>query len=87
MKKLWLLRPIRGLEPDPWSPWFDKCFGQVVRAESEDRARKIAVGVNYELGGPGDEGSGVWLDPDKTTCVELTGDGPEERIMSDFAAS
>lgn len=35
--KLWLLRPIKD-----WIPWYDKSFGFVIRAESEDAAREMA---------------------------------------------
>lgn len=42
--KLWLLRPIENLpiNDDPWSPWYDKSFGFVARATTENEARKIA---------------------------------------------
>ena len=41
--KLWLLRPREDLpyDKDPWEPWYDKAFGFVVRAETEERARAI----------------------------------------------
>lgn len=37
--KLWLLRPVVGLDENdnPWWPWYDKAFGFVVRAETEAR--------------------------------------------------
>lgn len=40
MKKLWLLRPIDENSP-PWTPWYDKAFGFVIRAESEREARRM----------------------------------------------
>lgn len=74
--RLWLLRPVTG-----WKPWYDSAFGFVVRAETEERARHIA---STEAG---DEGSVVWFDPAKTTCVELQAAGPEEIVLRDFAAA
>ena len=82
--KLWLLRPVKGL-PDndnPWDPWYDKPFGYVVRAKTEGEARKIA-----------EDKSGTalkkhtWLNPQYSTCVELTSDGLSEVIIEDFAAA
>ena len=39
--KLWLLRHIAG-RPE-WEPWYDKAFGHVVRAETEQQARELAA--------------------------------------------
>ena len=77
--KLWILRPIDGLVPDPWDNWYDKYFGFVVRAKSEDEARLIV-----SSGRCGDEGKEVWLDPSWTSCKHLTGDGNREVIIADF---
>lgn len=38
--KIWLLRPIDGC--DEWNPWYDKAFGFVVCANSEQEAREAA---------------------------------------------
>ncbi len=46
----------------------------VVRAPDYSAARGVACGE------AGDEGSAVWLDESKTTCVELTGVGECEAI-------
>ena len=35
--KLWLLKPIKR-----WTVWYDKAFGFVVRAATEDEARAAA---------------------------------------------
>lgn len=85
--KLWLLRPEhwgdgggneeRGL----WNPWYDKCFGVVVRAGSEETARLLASAES------GDEGDEAWLSPARTTCEELTADGPAEVVISDFRSA
>jgi hypothetical protein len=86
--KLWLLRPIDGLDEkrDPWSPWYDKVFGFVIRAESEMRARELATAKQA-----GEAGKvwakNPWLDPAFSTCVALSDDGAEEIVMVDFAAA
>lgn len=92
--KLWLLRPKPDIpeENDPWEPWYDKAFGFVVRAESEERARTLAndsggnetgeITTNvYRMGGD------PWLDPDFSTCVELTNVGVEAVIICDLRSA
>ena len=78
MTKIWLIEPIEGARDAegklPWQPWYDKAFGFVVAAATEDEARKLASEK------PGDEGAGVWLDPKLTSCREL-GQGEEPRIV------
>jgi hypothetical protein len=85
--KLWKLEPIT-----PWEPWFDKAFGFVVRAETEQEARKFAAAE------AGDEDAwrsdrdapgwrSVWEQPGKTTCVPLTAEGKAEVVLRDFAAA
>lgn len=85
--KLWLLRPVEGL-PDsgnPWEPWYDKAFGFVVRAQTESEAREIAHqnsgDEKREANGPSEE---PWRQPQFSTCVELTHDGPEGVVICDF---
>lgn len=98
--KLWLLRPADKYQNDidvpgnPWDPWYDKCFGFVIAAETEAKARELTVAAH-----PGDEvkyeydydkmvESSVfnpWLDPNYSTCVELTNDVEEGVIIRDFA--
>jgi hypothetical protein len=87
--KLWHLLPREGLSPDPWEPWYDKCFGQVVRAQTEEAARAIAnksggaeVPWSFGKGRRGD--TGPWLDPALTTCVELAADGEPGCILTDI---
>ena len=72
--KLWILEPA-----EPWAPWYDKVFGSIVRADTENRARDIAA-ENH-----GDEGPLVWRDPEKTTCRELAADGEAGLILQDCA--
>lgn len=89
--KLWLLRPKEGLKDgdNPWEPWYDKCFGFVVRAETEGEARQIAHGC------AGDENRGEfmgasiaktgqpWQEKKYSTCVELTPDGESGVVIED----
>jgi len=92
--KLWLLRPIEGLEDNnPWEPWYDKSLGFVVREETEDQARQFAHA------NAGDENRGMflgwqisntktpWLDAKYSTCEELTAEGDPGVIMQDFRAA
>ena len=74
--KLYLLRPIEGLSDSPWEPWYDKTFGFVVRAVSEEEARELA---NNKCG---DEGT-VWKDSSLCTCVVLAKNGLSEIIIED----
>ncbi len=90
--KLWLIRPVDGLgeKDDPWEPWFDKSFGFVVRAETEDRARQIANAngddeVCSKYTQPRPLKCDPWLHERYSTCTELTPDGGEDIIMKDFA--
>lgn len=93
--KLWLLRPVEDLplSDNPWEPWYDKCFGFVVRSDTEHGARE------YAQAGAGDERrwefmrkqtartTTPWLDPKYSTCVELTADGDAGIVMQDFHAA
>lgn len=80
--KIYLLRP----NPDndaAWKPWYDKAFGFVVRAESEEQARLFASekgGEENEFGKPS-----PWLDPRQSTCEEVTADGEAGLIIHDIA--
>lgn len=88
---LWLLRPKEFLPDDdnPWNPWYDKCFGFVIRADSEKEARQLA-NKNGQ-----DECRGKflkkkvanttipWLKEKYSTCTELPDIGPSMIIMQD----
>ena len=90
--KLWLLRPVNDLKPkdNPWDHWYNKAFGFVVRAETEEIARQ------YAHANAGDENRGEflsekiantkqpWIDPLYTTCVELVSDGIAGVVITDF---
>jgi hypothetical protein len=89
--KLWLLRPVEELPQDknPWDPWYDKAFGFVVRAETEQDARNLVVGdLNNQWDGEcGNEGKPAWLNPKLSTCVELLQEGEPGLIIKDFASA
>ena len=91
--KLWLLRPVRSEREDTaWDPWYDKAFGFVVRAETEEQARQMANGNGGDECGPVKSyvyrtGGDPWLDPKQSTCEELTADGEAEIIIRDFASA
>lgn len=74
--KLWLLRPIDDRN-GPWEPWYDKCFGFVIRADSEEEARRMA-----ELDS-GAEVTGAWSLAKWSSCVELTATGDAEVVIKD----
>ncbi|HXB02434.1 MAG TPA: hypothetical protein VNV15_06415 [Opitutaceae bacterium] len=103
--KLWLLRPC-GWEnssaciniPNPidgqpaWDPWYDKAFGMVVRAETEEGARKLANTAGGVEKGPIEDdpyrtGGDPWLDGTQSTCVELMPDGPSEVVIRDHRSA
>lgn len=81
--KIWILRPVKDFQSgdNPWEPWYDKAFGFVVRAETEDQARAFAQER------AGDEGWGPWIYADYSTCEELSGNGYEGVLMTDFRAA
>jgi hypothetical protein len=92
---LWLLRPVDNL-PDsdnPWHPWYDKCFGFVVRANSEEKARTLA----HRNGGDENRGEFLdlqvansttpWLDPQYSTCEKLEESGISEIVISDYRSA
>ena len=93
--KLWILQPVESLPADdnPWNPWYDKAFGFVVRAESEQQARELA----QQQAGDEDRGKFMqqriantktpWTDPKYSTCDELLADGEAGVVMRDFAAA
>jgi hypothetical protein len=83
--KLWLLRPVESVlsirkeNLNPWEPWYDKAFGFVVRAPTEEKARAIAAESCR------DEGQELWLNPGYSTCTELLPKGEEGMIIEDVA--
>ena len=81
--KLWILLPLSPLVlkniDNPWKPWYDKSFGFVVRAETEEQARQLAAELC------GNERKEAWISTIYSSCDELTNDGPAEIIMKDYA--
>jgi hypothetical protein len=81
--RLWLLSPrpqVLRRKVNPWRPPYDKVFAAVVRAESEERARKLVqaraghegLGIYLSLGADEEEtATTVWIDHEYTSCVRL----------------
>lgn len=98
--KLWLLKAREDLplKNDPWEPWYDKVFTMVVRAETEEEARRVG---DENAGEENDEerakqpsreardvlGRRVavkpWLDAGLSTCEELRADGEAGLVCQD----
>lgn len=80
--KLWLLRARDDLDPElsPWNSPYNKNFGFVIRAFTEEDARTIANGNAYDENANGQP----WLDADYSTCDELLADGLAGAVISDF---
>lgn len=92
--KLYLIRPNEDLPKDdnPWEPWYDKAFGFVVRAETEQQARRMAQDNHGDENDVWGENSVThciepWLKDKYTSCVEITQDGPAEMIIRDYRAA
>ena len=87
--KLWLLRPQppygyqldENPPDDPWSPWYDRNFGFVIRAETEENARGFA---SVTIGEENGTGTSPWLDEKYSSCILLESDGEESIIIKDF---
>ncbi len=63
---------------DVWKPWYDKCFGQIIRARNAKEARQIATS------NCGDEGEKAWLNTSLTMCKKLSIKGKSGLVMRDF---
>lgn len=92
--KLWLLAPLfEDVNDNPWDPWYDKAFGFVVRAETEDDARQIAhknagdENKNTFMGISISKTTTPWLDIKYSLCVPLPQEGEARLILRDFAAA
>jgi len=77
---LWILKPRNALpdEINPWRPWYDKTFGFVVSARTEEEARRVAAS------NASDEGQDAWAKPELSTCEILEATDEAEVIMEDF---
>lgn len=83
--KLYILRPIENQTiNNPWKPWYDKAFGFVIRASSEQEARQIA---DEEAGDENRSEEHPWLDVNYSMCIELIPDGKAQLILRDYAAA
>lgn len=88
--KIWLLRPIlQDSESCPWNDRYDKCFGMVVRAETEQEARELAQSKGWDetllLEDFHIKGEcPAWTDHSLSTCVELDGSGDATVIIWDI---
>lgn len=82
--KLWLLRPITKKKGGPWDPWYDKSFGFVIRAETEEKAREIA---DDNAGDENHDDNHPWLKTRYASCTELLSNGEEELIIRDFSSA
>lgn len=95
MNKLWILRPVKFLSKsdNPWAPWYDKAFGFVVCAPTEEDARKLA----HSEAGDENDGSFLgkqtaktkapWLDSKYSTCLPLEAGDKAQVVMRDFASA
>ena len=78
--QLYLLRPREDIlekDENPWEPWYDKIFGFVIRAESEEMARYLAAAQ------AGDEKHTSWLDDKLSGCDVLVAEGEPGLIIKD----
>lgn len=87
--KFWRLAPRHDMlwwcvdGKDPWSPYRERAFGFVVRAEDAEAARWLA----HQAGGLENEtvdGVAPWLDANYSTCEELRDDGNAEVLLVNF---
>lgn len=83
--KIWILRPINPLG-GPWKPWYDKAFGFVIGAETEQEARAIAQKKGGNECGH-DKSIQAWIDPSLSSCIEMTEPHQPGVILRDFAAA
>jgi hypothetical protein len=99
VETIWVLRPRdnRDGDWDPWNPWYDKIFGLIVAAETEEEARETAQENSgdetrksrvHDDVFESERDISVWTDAKFSTCVpieeyvEETGD---DVLMKDFA--
>jgi hypothetical protein len=74
---------IYNEENDPWEPPYDKIFNLVIRAKTEDDARKIA---DENAADENEDGDHPWLDPKYSKCKPLGPRGRSEVIVKGFSA-
>jgi hypothetical protein len=75
---LWLLKPAAFLpQGSPWDRW-DAAQAFVIRAETDQVARKLAAKV------AGEEGRDAWLDGELSTCEVLSPSGSTSVILRNY---
>jgi hypothetical protein len=74
--RLWILD--RLVDTDK----YDVTLGVVVRATTEEKARKLA----HEAEGPHTYPKDLWLNPKNSSCEVLSARGKSEVIITDFKA-
>lgn len=82
---IWQLKPIKEKEK-PFT-WYDVVLNFIVRAGSEQQARAIARGNASDEDGSGESKANlqdsVWMNPEVTSCVEVSVDGLDECLCRD----
>ena len=88
---LWLLKARTNTTKtdNPWNPWYDKAFGFVVSARTEEEARRIANDNGGDECGQVKHtvyrtGGDPWLDPKLSTCEPLKAPDTAEVIFRDL---
>ena len=88
--KIWRIAPLNNLPKDKDVFDYDCAHGFVVKAETEADARALAqANGGDEVGRYLPEGERhtapqVWIDPSYTECIEVTTEGEQEIILTDF---
>ena len=84
--RLWNLFPSETVDgrASQWSPWYNKAFGFVIRAETEKQARQIATDNS---GGESHGGVYPWMDERYSICEELTQNGVSELVLRDYRSA
>jgi len=82
--KLWILRPDKEVlkdEEGPWSPWYGRMFGFVIRAKTEEDARVLA---DKKAGDENSDGKHPWLNSSMSSCIILTNKGEEGIVIYNY---
>lgn len=82
--KLWILEPVDPKSLRFWRHYVN--LGFVVRARTEDEARKLASGCAADEDRCCLDGTAAWICPSVTKCEELTASGEPGVILVDFHA-
>lgn len=77
--QIWKLEPVDGCSK-PWDSGYDKAYGFVVLAETEEGARLLAAND------AGDEGRDAWINSQLSTCKVVDTHPPARLLLRDFCA-